>query len=159
MKIVSVCIAILIAAAVTGCVRWRAQDWKAANDIDQECRDKKRQGTIPTWVEAMRCGNDRMRLVYQRRNQYNMTKMEVFLAARVVAGERMDAGTLTEAGADLALALLLANLDQQANVEAVNASRAYSEQLMGLGAAMQGMGTLNQSLNPPPPPMLIVPRR
>lgn len=171
MKIVSACIATLIAVAVTGCagrinpaaLRVR-QAMEEANRINLECRALKLQGKLTTWVEAVHCGNEPMRRMIQDSGYPHMDLVNLLLANRVLLAERMDAGQLTEAEATVQLAELLTRIakEEQARAteeqaRALAASRAYSERLMGIGMSMQGMGTLNQSLNPPPPPLVIVP--
>lgn len=158
MKIVSACIAILIAVAVTGCVGLRMrQAMEEANRINLECRALKLQGKLTTWVEAVHCGNEPMRRMIQASGYPHMDLVNLLLANRVLLAERMDAGQLTEAEATVQLAEMGTRITAEEQARALAASHAQSQRLIGLGATMQGMGTLNQSLKPTPPPLVIVP--
>lgn len=160
MKIVMGCLAILIAVGGTGCAGLRIREAAIeANRINLDCRAQKLQGKLATWVEAVNCGNDRIRQVMQASGYPHMDLVNLLLAHRILLAERMDAGQLTEAEATVQLAELGTRITAEEQARALAASHAQSQRLIGLGATMQGMGTLNQSLNPPPPPMIIVPRR
>lgn len=171
MKIVMGCLAILIAVAGMGCVGLRNQRlakiqeaMKESDRITMDCRTQKLQGKIATWVEAVQCANDPTRQIMMDSGYPHMDLINLMLATRAVLAERMDAGQLTLAEAEQQLAALHTLLVKEEQARAMDAqasanaaSQAYSQRLMGFGAAMQGLGTLNQSLKPPPPPTVIVP--
>lgn len=158
MKIVRACIAILIAVGLTGCTGLRVrQGMDQAGRINLECRTQKLQGQFATWSEAVQCGNDRMRQVIQASGYRHMDLINLFLAYRVLLAERMDAGQLTDAEATVLLTELWTRITTEEQARDHAADHAYSQRLIGIGAAMQGLGTLNKSLQPPPPPLVVVP--
>lgn len=176
MRSATPCIALLIALTLTGCGGGRAmreaQRMQRVIDesqqIEQACRLQKAQGRRITMVEATQCENDRIRQVMQESGYQYMDLTDVKLAYRLLLAERMDAGQLTEAEANMLLAELTARISREEQARNLAASLAHSQQqlaesqrLMGIGAAMQGLGILNQSFQPPPQPLLqiIVPFR
>lgn len=160
MKIMMVCMAILIAVGGAGCVGLRIREAaNEANTINLDCRAQKLQGKLATWVEAVNCGNDRMRQVMQASGYPHMDLVNLLLAYRILLAERMDAGQLTDAEATVLLAELGTRITAEEQARTLSASQSHSQRLIGLGAAMQGLGTLNQSLKPPPPPTVIIPHR
>lgn len=173
MKIVMGFMAMLIAVASMGCVSLgnprlaKIQEaMKESGRITMDCRTQKLQGKIATWVEAVQCANDPTRQLMMDSGYPHMDLINLMLATRAVLAERMDAGQLTLAEAEQQLAVLHTLLVKEEQARAMDAqasanaaSQAYSQRLIGIGQALQGFGALQQSLNPPPPPMIIVPGR
>lgn len=75
-----------------------------------ECRNKRIDGTLKTYVASAQCANPRIVQAYRKANYRYMDLVEAFTTQRVQISERVDRKQLTEVEAQAENQKLFANI-------------------------------------------------
>ena len=157
--LISLLISLFLAGCVSIALKRQEAAMKEGEKIKQECEQRRVQGLLKTYVESAQCSNDKMRRVIQESGFPHMDIIDLLLASRLALSQRVDGGQLTEAEANLLLAELGIRLNSEIRYRNLAAYQAESARLAATGALLQGIGVWGQSLQPAPPPSLLVPLR
>lgn len=117
------------------------QAFRQANSIRVECRQRHLAGELKSYVERVRCGNDRVGQAIAESGYPYMDLVNLEIAYRMAVAHRLDKGELSEAEANLQLAELQTRLgsEQQRRDMA-----AYQTQLQAKQTATQQWQAWNQ---------------
>ncbi len=73
----------------------------------EECRNKRLNGELKTYVDSAKCSNPRILAAYEKANYPYMDLVSLFITKRMEVSEKIDSKQLTEAEGNLQIAKLL----------------------------------------------------
>jgi hypothetical protein len=115
-----------------------------------ECRQKRLNGELKSYVESVQCSNPLILQAYQEAGDPNMDLIQLLCAYREAVAERNDKGELTEAEGHVAIQELTLRVNQEARQRAAQQRAESRQQAMDVqqenNARMQAYGTLLQGL-------------
>lgn len=145
----SIMVALLVSSMfLCGC-GITAKQMKEKLDANWAACDKDLElGIYETFYEYTECGNKGIEDFYTESNYPYMDLINLFTAYRLVIAERYDNGEITESE----VRVLFAEIDSRVMAEAErrnnNAAYAAAASAQGAAAIFQGIGILNQSMQP-----------
>lgn len=135
-----------------GCANMRAQEieaaWKQVESIGTECIEKRRRGELSGFVAGHECASSRTRFELFAAGYPYMDLIDLWLAYDLAVSRRIDAGEMTEADANLQLAELMSRINTEAMRRDLAYQQATAQRLAAWGSFMQGLGAMQQSLQP-----------
>ena len=147
----SVCLVLVVAGCASIAHQRQQEVIQQADQIAHACRAKRLSGELSGHVASAQCSTGPARQVIAASGYPYINLMEVFLAYRMAAAQRVDAGALTESEANLLLTELRSRLVSEEQRRNLMSQQAYNQQLHSYGMMLQGLAAWNQAMTPPLP--------
>ena len=119
--------------------------WQKVNAAIAECRQKRLEKEINGFKASAECSNPKIIAAWQEAQFPYMDLIFVFTAARVVGGENVDKGKITEAELNLELAELNSRIVAEEQRRNLAKSNAQAAQMQATGSLVQGLGALQSA--------------
>jgi len=118
------------------------------NAIRAECDAKLKSGVYKNYYERTKCFNDGLTNIYVDNNYPYMDLVFLANAYRLAVAERYDKKEITRTEAEVIMAELGKRIAEEEQKRATNDTYARAAAAHGTGALLQGLGALNQSMQP-----------
>jgi hypothetical protein len=147
-------VAVIATLVLGGCQAAQQRSVNAAikeqvDEAAQDCRQKRLNGELKTFVASVQCSNPRIIAAYQNANYPNMDLVELVTASRLAGAEKIDRGEITEAEFQLQLAELGTRVASEEERRRANHQAAAAQTLQAQAAMLQGLSAF-QVTNPSP---------
>lgn len=139
---------IFLILLLNGCGMTTKQFMTKINAIRAECDGKLRAGIYRNFYERTQCFNQGLTNLYIENNYRYMDLVFLANAYRLALAERVDKGEITKTEAQVIMAELGQRIAAEEQRRANSAAYAKAASAQGTAALLEGLGALNQSMQP-----------